>query len=53
MVAYAEENHALTHRLALEALRNGVPNREAVKILGCNQPHAEAEMQFTDLPPSQ
>ena len=25
-------------RQALEALRNGVPNQEAVKILGCNQP---------------
>ena len=29
-------------RLAVEALRNGVPNREAVRELGCNQPRAEA-----------
>ena len=32
----------LNARLSLEALRNGVPNREAVKILGCNQPKAES-----------
>ena len=31
----------LTFRRALEALRNGVPNREAVQLLGCNQPQAE------------
>ena len=42
MVAQPEGNSALTYRLALEALRNGVPNREAVRILGCNQPQAEA-----------
>ena len=29
------------YRIALEALRNGVPNREAVRILGCNQPQVE------------
>ena len=34
-------------RQALEALRNGVPNREAVEILGCNQP--EVESRFDDL----
>ena len=34
-------------RQALEALRNGVPNREAVDILGCNQP--EMESKFDDL----
>ena len=28
-------------RLAVEALRNGVPNREAVRKLGCNQPVVE------------
>ena len=28
-------------RQALEALRNGVPNRTAVEMLGCNQPQAE------------
>lgn len=26
---------------ALEALRNGVPNRDAVRVLGCSQPDAE------------
>ena len=31
----------LEARLAVEALRNGVPNREAVRELGCNQPQAE------------
>ena len=38
---------ALSNRRALEALRNGVPNREAVSILGCNQPQAES--RFTEL----
>ena len=38
---------AFTYRRALEALRSGVPNREAVKILGCHQP--QAEQQFTAL----
>ncbi len=44
---------------ALEALRNGVPNRDAVKILGCNQPDAESrfddmltQVSDTDNPPS-
>jgi len=40
-------NVAFTYRRALEALRSGVPNREAVKILGCHQP--QAENQFTAL----
>ena len=40
-------NHAIACRRALEALRNGVPNGEAVRRLGCNQPHAEA--RFSDL----
>ena len=31
----------LDSRRALEALRNGVPNRSAVRALGCNQPRAE------------
>ena len=31
----------LEARLAVEALRNGVPNREAVRKLGCKQPRAE------------
>ena len=34
-----------SYRTALEALRNGVPNKEAVKILGSNQPEAEAVFQ--------
>lgn len=34
-------------RRALEALRNGVPNNDAVSLLGCSQPKAEA--QFRDL----
>ena len=42
MVAHAEADYALTCRRALEALRSGVPNREAVRIMGCNQPRAEA-----------
>ena len=32
-------------RQALEGLRNGVPNGEAVKLLGCNQPKAEARFR--------
>ena len=28
-------------RRALEALRNGVPNRDAVRVLGCEQPEVE------------
>ena len=46
MIRHAD-NNALTYRRALEALRNGVPNSEAVKILGCNQPGAES--QFADM----
>ena len=38
---------AMSCRRALEALRNGVPNREAVQLLGCTQP--QAERQFQDL----
>ena len=41
----SEGDSAFTYRLALEALRNGVPNREAVKILGCNQPQVEARFE--------
>lgn len=46
-------------RQALEALRNGVPNRTAVEMLGCNQPQAErrfaemlAQAADRDDPPS-
>ena len=35
----------LTNRRAMEALRNGVPNREAVQLLGSNQPQAEGQFQ--------
>ena len=35
----------LARRRALEALRNGVPNRAAVEILGCRQPAAEAAFE--------
>ena len=42
MVVHSDGNSALAGRLAMEALRNGVPNGEAVRILGCNQPRAEA-----------
>ena len=36
----------VSYRWALEALRNGVPNRDAVRLLGCNQ--HEVERQFSD-----
>lgn len=34
----------LDYRRALEALRNGVPNRDAVRVMGCGQ--AEIEQRF-------
>ena len=40
-----DDNSAITSRLALEALRSGVPNRAAVRLLGCNQP--QVEQRFT------
>ena len=43
-MAGLEDKHKFASRRALEALRNGVPNRDAVNLLGCNQP--EAENQF-------
>ncbi len=42
MVFNAREDNEFKCRQALEALRNGVPNREAVEILGCNQPDTES-----------
>ena len=45
MSSEVENGQILSSRLALEALRNGVPNREAVKILGCNQPKAERRFE--------
>ena len=38
---------AVASRLALEALRSGVPNRSAVRLLGCNQPRVEK--QFAEM----
>lgn len=37
-----ETVRAIDYRRALEALRNGVPNRDAVSILGSNQSEAES-----------
>lgn len=45
--ATENRHHALACRRALEALRNGVPNGEAVRMLGCSQP--QAEVRFADL----
>ena len=42
MTAYANPDSPTAYRFALEALRSGVPNREAARILGCNQPRAES-----------
>ncbi len=36
---------ALKNRRALEALRNGVPNSDAVAVLGCSQPAVERDFQ--------
>ena len=47
MAARLQEYDPLACRRALEALRNGVPNTEAVKALGCYQP--EAEERFNSL----
>lgn len=54
----ADQHPVLSCRRALEALRNGVPNRDAVEILGCNQPQAVgnftallARVTDTDEPP--
>lgn len=41
MSTYADRYSAFACRQALEALRNGVPNRTAVEMLGCTQPQAE------------
>jgi len=35
----------LAHRRAIEALRAGVPNRDAVRALGCSQPHIEEKFR--------
>ncbi len=41
-VANGEE---LLHRRAIEALRAGVPNRDAVQVLGCAQPEIEGQFR--------
>jgi hypothetical protein len=33
--------NSLESRRAIEAVRSGVPNRDAVRVLGCHQPHAQ------------
>ncbi len=45
MTEATEAPDRLTCRRAVEALRNGVPNREAVAILGSTQPHAEGKFR--------
>ena len=39
------DEEKLSYRIALEALRSGVPNGKAVEILGGNQPEAESSFQ--------
>ena len=41
MASRMESDSRLAARRAVEALRSGVPNREAVRELGCNQKRAE------------
>jgi hypothetical protein len=36
-----ETDRKIHYQRALEALRNGVPNRHAVSVLGCDQTDAE------------
>ena len=45
MTDFNNGHSVLSCRRALEALRNGVPNREAVQLLGCTQPQAESQFQ--------
>ena len=42
-IGATETSSRLANRRALEALRNGVPNGDAVAVLGCNQPSVERE----------
>lgn len=39
------DEHSILHRRALEALRSGVPNRDAVRVLGCAQPDVEGQFR--------
>ena len=45
MAIETDSDQKLSSRVALEALRNGVPNREVVRMLGCNQPDAERRFE--------
>jgi hypothetical protein len=38
-------DHLLACRRAIEAVRAGVPNRDAVRALGCSQPHIDEKFQ--------
>ena len=42
----AQTESSLDYRRALEALRNGVPNRDAVRVMGCGQ--HDVENRFAD-----
>ena len=44
-MAVLADKRKFASRRALEALRSGVPNRDAVKLLGCNQPEAEGQFE--------
>ena len=44
-MSISRSSHDITARLAIEALRNGVPNHEAVAKLGCSQPNAEERFE--------
>ena len=47
-------NKTIEPRRALEALRNGVPNRDAVRVLGCDQDEVERRFleQLAELAPA-
>jgi hypothetical protein len=39
------DDEQLKNQRGIEALRNGVPNRDAVSLLGCNQPEIEEKFR--------
>ncbi|MDE0069112.1 MAG: DUF2791 family P-loop domain-containing protein [Caldilineaceae bacterium] len=47
MSTNSNDSSAIASRMALEALRSGVPNRAAVRLLGCDQPQVEG--RFTEM----
>ncbi len=47
MPTQSDNNAAIASRRAIEALRSGVPSRDAVRELGSSQP--DAEQQFVDM----